>query len=196
MGGADPAQPVPARHWSDLHHKVFACGSDASACFKSAGTSNPATLSTAQLPRLLYHLQYTSGFAQARINRNQWPPLPSGSRTIFEWKPLIIPSAIPNPVMEAEHSHFSGSRRMDQSPILAVQFQKDCRHFAAFLLVLQLPESILRNNHSWPCFFDLSQCRFSLASGMPTHDPLNARLIGNRRSMVIEGPLDCNRFTQ
>ena len=61
---------------------------------------------------------------------------------------------MPTHVMEAEHSHFRAAEEWTSHRFLAVQFQKDCRHFA-FLLVLRLPESILRNNHSWPCFFDL-----------------------------------------
>ena len=100
-------------------HRAFACGSDARALFKSAGTSGSdhsldgsttiVTVPPACIP---------AAFRRPESTLNQWLPLPSGSSTILERKPLIVPSTTAIPRDGSFALALLGSLRMIQSPIL------------------------------------------------------------------------------
>jgi hypothetical protein len=100
-------------------HRAFARGSDARASFKSAGTSGSGhsfdgsnasvTVSPESTPAVSHRTESTL---------NQWLPFPSGSSTIIERNPLMVPSTNVKPRDESFALALSGSRRMVQSPIL------------------------------------------------------------------------------
>ena len=99
--------------------RAFACESDARAFFKSAGiagsdhsldgSTTTVTVPSASIP---------ADSRRPESTLNQWLPLPSGSSTILERKPLIVPSTNVIPREGSLALALSGSRRMVQSPIL------------------------------------------------------------------------------
>src|SRR5512141_2224572 len=101
-------------------HRAFARGSDFSALFKSAGTSGSGhsldgstAIVTIPLASILAALRREESIL------NQWLPMPSGSSTILERKPLIVPSTNVIPRDGSFALALSGSLRMVQSPILS-----------------------------------------------------------------------------
>jgi hypothetical protein len=101
-------------------HRAFACRSDASALFKSAGTSGSGHSldgSTAIVTAPLASIPVASRRAESILN--QWLPLPSGSSTILERKPLIVPSTNVIPRDGSFALARSGSLKMFQRPILS-----------------------------------------------------------------------------
>ena len=100
-------------------HKAFACGSDASALFKSVGTSGSGhALDGSTAIVTVLRASISAALCKPESTLNQWLPLPSGSSTILERKPLIVPSTKVIPRDGSFALAFSGSLRMVQSPIL------------------------------------------------------------------------------
>jgi hypothetical protein len=101
-------------------YRAFACGSAARALFKSAGASGSGHSfdgSNAIVTALPASPPTASHRSESTLN--QWLPLPSGSSTILERKPLIVPSTKVIPRDGSFALALFGSLRIIQSPILS-----------------------------------------------------------------------------
>lgn len=101
-------------------HRAFACGSEASALFKSAGTSGSGqSLDDSTAIVTVLPVSTLAALRRSESSLNQCPPLPSGSNTILERKSLIVPSTNVIPRDGSFALALLGNIRMVQSRILS-----------------------------------------------------------------------------